>query len=343
MFSNQLQLRFSSTKFHYSFQPQFQFQFQFQLKKIKMSRVERTLQRLEQRISEGSYYEAHQQIRTLANRQRKAKNFENATDIIYHGAQKLLEAKQNGSGCDLINYLLDVYIEEHSEIDRESRSRISALVSLLPDSEPDVKDIARKAISWSKQDSQLCHLFGTKLTKAGGSNFYIGERYLLEGTGESATVLATQLFEWSTQDPDPTTAPFYLSRAIFGYLLLQNIQSAYKSLSVFLKLLQQHNPDFFKDSVEITNSDIIITTSLPLLNYLQLLIPTCQRKAPDMFNRLNNRYESSWKLNPKLSNSFQQILVHIGAIYFGFQIKREANMLQDLMGSLFAAPPTTTS
>ena len=61
------------------------------------------------RISEGQFYEAHQQLRVVASRYVKAYNWSAAVDILYGGALALLKAGQGGSGGDLGLYLLDVY------------------------------------------------------------------------------------------------------------------------------------------------------------------------------------------------------------------------------------------
>ena len=61
------------------------------------------------RISEGSYYEAHQQIKTIVNRYVKASDWDSAIDVLYGGALALLKAGQGGSGGDLGCYLVDVY------------------------------------------------------------------------------------------------------------------------------------------------------------------------------------------------------------------------------------------
>src|SRR5690606_19703315 len=61
------------------------------------------------RIEEGSYYEAHQQLRVLCQRYIKQNNYEAAAQIVYSGAQALLKAGQGGMGGDLCSLLIDVY------------------------------------------------------------------------------------------------------------------------------------------------------------------------------------------------------------------------------------------
>jgi len=60
------------------------------------------------RISEGQYYEAHQQLRVVASRYVKSSDWDSAIDILYSGALALLKAGQGGSGGDLGCFLVDV-------------------------------------------------------------------------------------------------------------------------------------------------------------------------------------------------------------------------------------------
>jgi hypothetical protein len=62
-----------------------------------MSKIEKTIQRQQQKIEEGQFYEAHQQLRVIASRYVKQGNNDAATDILSSGAQLLLKAGQGGS------------------------------------------------------------------------------------------------------------------------------------------------------------------------------------------------------------------------------------------------------
>lgn len=60
------------------------------------------------RISEGNYYEAHQQLRVVASRYVKSSDWDSATGILYGGALALLNAGQGGSGGDLGCFFVEV-------------------------------------------------------------------------------------------------------------------------------------------------------------------------------------------------------------------------------------------
>jgi hypothetical protein len=98
------------------------------------------------RIASGAYYEAHQQLRTIAVRYIKQANYDAAADLLAGGATELLRAgPQQGasaSGGDLaIMLVLEVYNKAEWEItggdsDVEGRSRKSEFSILVPLSLP---------------------------------------------------------------------------------------------------------------------------------------------------------------------------------------------------------------
>ena len=76
------------------------------------------------RISEGQFYEAHQQLRVVASRYVKQENWTAAIDILYGGAQALLKAGQGGSGGDLCLYLVEVYNKAEMVPNAESKGML---------------------------------------------------------------------------------------------------------------------------------------------------------------------------------------------------------------------------
>ncbi|XP_031637571.1 Golgi to ER traffic protein 4 homolog [Contarinia nasturtii] len=63
--------------------------------------VSRVLDKLEESVRSGRYYEAHQKYRTLYFRYLSQKRFDECLELLYDGAQKLLENDQYSSGADL--------------------------------------------------------------------------------------------------------------------------------------------------------------------------------------------------------------------------------------------------
>ena len=78
---------------------------------------------LSNRISEGQFYEAHQQLRVVASRYVKQENWVAAIDILYGGALALLKAGQGGSGGDLCLFMVDVYGKGAVDVGPESKGK----------------------------------------------------------------------------------------------------------------------------------------------------------------------------------------------------------------------------
>lgn len=88
------------------------------------------------RIEEGHYYEAHQQLRTIANRYVKSKDWSSAVELLTPGALALLKAGQGGSGADLCVYLMEVYDKAEYVPDTANKARLVTLLRAFPPHEP---------------------------------------------------------------------------------------------------------------------------------------------------------------------------------------------------------------
>ena len=65
-------------------------------------------------------YELHQKLRTKVVRQLQKKKYAEAIKVLYDGSIKLLDMNEQGSGCDLAVYLIDVYNQASTPVDKES-------------------------------------------------------------------------------------------------------------------------------------------------------------------------------------------------------------------------------
>lgn len=66
-------------------------------------------------------YEIHQKLRTKTVRLLKKEKYNEAIDILYNGSVSLLDMNEQGSGCDLAVYLLEVYGLAKTPVDDTSR------------------------------------------------------------------------------------------------------------------------------------------------------------------------------------------------------------------------------
>lgn len=110
------------------------------------TKIEKTLARQKEKIDEGQYYEAHQQLRVISARYVKAADYTSAIDVLASGASLLLRAGQGGSGGDLCILLMDVYNKAELKSDAASRGRLLGLMRAFPASEPTRKRFVQEAI-----------------------------------------------------------------------------------------------------------------------------------------------------------------------------------------------------
>ena len=158
---------------------------------------------------------------------------------------------------------------------------------------------------------------------------YEAEKHLVLGTPESAETLAKLEYEWYTND-EPHTAAIYASRAVFPYLLLGNLRSANKAFTVFTSRLSA-NPSLSTQDVSSASSDMRVFLTVPLLNFLSMLLLAIQRGSPDLFRLLTGRYAAAIQA----VGIWEDALAQIGEQYFGIQIPRQSNPLLDMMGNMF--------
>ncbi|KAK4985060.1 hypothetical protein LTR66_008294 [Elasticomyces elasticus] len=258
------------------------------------NKIQKTLARQQQKIEEGAYYEAHQQLRVIASRYVKSADYASAIDLLSSGATLLLKAGQGGSGGDLCMFLMEVFQKAECRCDSANKARLVGLLRAFPaDGEP-----------------------------------YDAERHLTLGTSDSATTLSNLEYTWYTSD-EPSTAPLYAARAVFPYLLIGNLRSAQKSYLLFTSSLSSSHPHLAQ-SVSSASCDLRVYPSLPLLNFLGMLLLAVQRGSSDLLKQLKSHYAA----HIKEVKIWDEALAQIGEMYFGVKIPSQTNPLMDMMGSL---------
>lgn len=110
------------------------------------SKVDRIVARLQEKISQGDYYEAQQQTRVAASRYIKTKNWDAAVDILANVAQSLLKAGQGGSGGDLCIMMMDVYKQAELKPEAAAKGRILTCLRLFDAEEPTRKKFISEAV-----------------------------------------------------------------------------------------------------------------------------------------------------------------------------------------------------
>jgi hypothetical protein len=148
------------------------------------------------------------------------------------------------------------------------------------------------------------------------------------GTQDSPELLASLEYAWYTED-SPHTAALYAGRAVLPYLLIGNLRAANKALLIFTSRMGQRK-ELGVQEVAGKVSDLRVYPSLPLLNFLGLLLLAVQRGSADLYRQLKSHYASHLRDVPAWAEALDQI----GESYFNIKIPSQSNPLFDMMGSL---------
>ncbi|KAK3995105.1 Golgi to ER traffic protein 4 [Cladorrhinum sp. PSN332] len=307
----------------------------------KPTKIEKIIARLQKRIAEGQpgeQYEAQQETRLVAARYTKQQNYEAAIDILSNVSQALLKAGQGGSGGDLAILLVDVYKQSETKPDAASKGKLLTCLRLFDPEEPTRKKFIKEVIEWSKKfgeypagDPELHHVIGSLYADEHDADE--AERHLILGTKESPEVLSRLEFEWYKTD-EAHTAPLYCARAVLPYLLAANVRAANASYRSFVSALTTGDNKNLVSVQDVSSkeSDVRIFPSLPLLNFLGLLLLAVQKGSPDLFRQLKAKYMPNIS---ELNGAWDQPLELVAEMYFGIQRPRQSNPLMDMMGSFF--------
>lgn len=190
--------------------------------------------------------------------------------------------------------------------------------------------------SWSSKlgeypagDPELHHVAGSLYAEE--HEPYEAERHLLLGTRDSAEILTKMEYEWYKED-DSHTAAVYAARAVLPYLLVANVRAANTAYQTFASLLSaDKGAGLGVQDVSSGHADVRVFPSLPLLNFLGMLLLAVQRGSPELFRQLQTKYSS----HLKEVGAWDESLELLAEMYFGIQRPRQSNPLMDMMGSLF--------
>ncbi|KAG9066698.1 hypothetical protein KI688_012607 [Linnemannia hyalina] len=300
----------------------------------------KVLQKLEKSVGDGNYYEAHQMYRTVANRYVKAHNYKDAIDLLRSGSMLLLKHKQAGSGTDLALYLVEVYNLDKVPVTEESRDRIFDLADLMDAENSQRKTFLQNAISWSANNSEykngdplLQHYIGLLFWKE--KDFNQAEAHLLVGTQESAEALGLTLFEWSELEPSHDKGA-YLLRGVLQELAMRNLRDAN---TVFKTFVERLPAAYLAADQTSPNGKTIQTFKSSLLNLTQMLLLACETGNASIFKQIAAKYKPVLAID----ENFGDLMTTIGELFFNIRAPKQANMLADLMSSLFSGPPPAAS
>ncbi|AAS54755.1 AGR265Wp [Eremothecium gossypii ATCC 10895] len=290
------------------------------------------MDRFTEKVKEGEYYEAHQTLRTVANRYVRGKKWPQAIDLITHGIHTLMGVGQSSSVVDLTRYLLEVYEQGNVECTEENVGRLVKILVGLELEDPDLRDVCTGMNNWSVRhgrytygDPYLHSVIGKRLLEAG----YLveAERYFVLGNRDSLEEYVNWLWDWYQQLQQPAVVGEFLGRLVFGYLGVGNLKNAYDASGRFLARYIEHEAPKH-ERVEKGYAELYLFEEHPDLNFLQLLLIACQAGKPEFLTSLKSQY-------PQQAQKHEQSLVQLGKEFFNVAPKRQVPLLQDLMADFF--------
>jgi golgi to ER traffic protein 4 len=115
--------------------------------------------------------------------------------------------------------------------------------------------------------------------------------------------------------------------------VLGNLASATTSLAQFTSLLTSSNISLPTQSIDSAKSSVRIFPSIPLLNFLALLLLAAQKNDAGLFRQLAKHYAGHLK---EVEEFWGEALANVGEIWFNIRIpnKNAGNPLFDMMSNM---------
>ncbi|KAJ3333004.1 hypothetical protein HDU76_012223 [Blyttiomyces sp. JEL0837] len=310
--------------------------------------VEKVLVKLAKSVEDGNYYEAHQMYHSVCQRYLKQKKPQDAISLVYSGALNLLKYNQIGSAADLAERMLDIYNSESLPVDDVNKSRLIEIFTAFPVRDNTyVLDFVRSALRWSAKfgvcptgDQQLHHVFGSRYFKE--KEYYEAESHLLYGTLDSAKAAGHMAYEWS-EEGYCTDKGYFIARIVLPLLAQKKMKKAKAAFDTYHKDLETKSPSDLLGNVPFRPQ--VPGTSEPpsevpvfkhrLANFVSLLLIVVQRESADQFTAIKGEYRGSLDIDGYL----HMLVDRIADVWFGLGPKKQPNIMEDLMKSLFAGPP----
>ncbi|BFZ57312.1 hypothetical protein PYCC9005_004364 [Savitreella phatthalungensis] len=318
-------------------------------------------------------YEAHQFLRTAANRLVKTKKYNDALTLLHAAAIALFQRGEGASGIDLAIYAIEVLDADgktpgdqvsvtvnpagttSSARQIPTRDFALELLTACPQSEITRTRLVKKIISWQKSsstaadpewgDAEMQERLGDLLASEG--DVAGAERHLLlAGTETSQKKLVDILYSWyASLDPtqqSPSNAAAILGRIVLPFLTADRPREALDCARQFVSSLAavQASGDVETvaiDAGSVEEGKVMIVKTMPLVNFLSWLAVLCvrARNKVELYARLRNAYKATLEADQELDNAWRDALADIALKYFGIRPQRSNNMLAEMMGSLF--------
>ncbi|WFD33196.1 hypothetical protein MCUN1_000009 [Malassezia cuniculi] len=318
-------------------------------------------------------YELHQKLRTKVVRLLHKKKYADAINVLYDGSIKLLEMKEQGSGCDLATYLIDVYSQADTPVNKES---IDRLVTIIGKTANDFwrKKVVMAAVKWSTKGGEPLGSAELRLAVAdvylADKEYYDAEVHLIAASALDESVaakLAEVLLKWNSEyaaalaateqnytadSLERVMAGNFAQRAWVPLLSIKAPQAASAFLTAFINGLVKTQPTVLLPvkpnpraySSPSSSSKLkaeIYGTASPELNFAQQCV--CLALDATKTPAAQAETGSAWQMIMRQFASdggfqgqepLQQLLMQAMPQYFGGGGARSTDMLSSMMSNL---------
>uniref|UniRef100_A0A0E0MRS2 Golgi to ER traffic protein 4 homolog n=1 Tax=Oryza rufipogon TaxID=4529 RepID=A0A0E0MRS2_ORYRU len=304
---------------------------------------QQTIEKLENMVAEGNYYEAQQMYKSTGARYIAAQKYLEALDILQSGALVQLKHGQVTCGGELAIMFVDTLVKAALPYNEETFDRIRKMYDAFPrisvphflgDDYDDDGQKLSEAISAAKVRSESCSSFLRaairveilclfncySLMPLWFAKVRVDCRWMQDMTKVSshfvrgndpkkfASMLANFMGKCYPGEDDTAIA-----RGVLMYLSQGNLRDA--------NLLMDELKDQLKSAdLEIPKTDLI--------QFIKYLLPTLERDAYPLFRTLRQKYKTSTDRDPV----FEELLDEIAAKFYGI---RSQSALEGLFGDMF--------
>ncbi|XP_065317866.1 Golgi to ER traffic protein 4 homolog [Gordionus sp. m RMFG-2023] len=295
---------------------------------IKNNTFSKLLSKLQVKLDEKDFYEAHQLYKIIYFRYITQQKYEEAMHLIIDGSNLLLNKQQIPSGYDLAMLYLEGIKKEYLPFDKISIDKLVTIFKLLPKESLErnqfqctLLDILKQ--STSNDTQSLLNLIHSQFGKVlwAEKDFPQARYHFIRSSDYESC--ASMLIDYAVNYGYPNETDLFIAQTVFQYLCLKNQNTAQ---IVFFSYVKMH-PVIHKDNPPFP---------LPLLNFLCFLLFAIQNKDKlTVFSILCDKYERALKRDP----SFFTYLEKIGQLFFGLKPRNSSqnsfgmfdNIFQNLM------------
>jgi len=254
-----------------------------------MNKIESVLEKSEELLKEGRFYEYEQKIRTLGTRYYATNKIDEANHLLLSGGLKLLHHKQSPSAMSLIHMMLDTYKNSSKEISKDLRKLILDAFELAPynKSKLDMMHKVLKHFTPSENDHEIQLLLMKDAYK--NKDYPACQKYII--TCDDTNDIAIRMLDEWMDEGNPQEREFFAARFILHKLAAKRLEDA--------KFVLNHYKKAYKT---------------PLMHFLEFLIKAIELKSKKILGILFHEYEKIISKDP----TFIFFMKKIGSNYFDY-------------------------